>query len=166
LGFPIRKSPGRRLIAPHRSLSQLSTSFIASLCQGILTHALSSLTIKFTTHTDICAHAASPDLDQILADPSPQPACDDCLLTCGLPINIQLSKNKKTFGFRLPVLNQDHHRGGGLHSELNSNFRSVVSRRIMVGLDGLEPSTLRLSGVRSNHLSYRPIYLERAMPLR
>jgi hypothetical protein len=27
----------------------------------------------------------------------------------------------------------------------------------MVGRDGLEPSTLRLSGVRSNHLSYRPI---------
>ncbi len=26
----------------------------------------------------------------------------------------------------------------------------------VVGLDGLEPSTLRLSGVRSNHLSYRP----------
>ena len=27
---------------------------------------------------------------------------------------------------------------------------------ILVGLDGLEPSTSRLSGVRSNHLSYRP----------
>ena len=26
----------------------------------------------------------------------------------------------------------------------------------MVGLDGLEPSTSRLSGVRSNHLSYKP----------
>ena len=26
----------------------------------------------------------------------------------------------------------------------------------MVGLNGLEPSTSRLSGVRSNHLSYRP----------
>ncbi len=28
----------------------------------------------------------------------------------------------------------------------------------MVGLNGLEPSTSRLSGVRSNQLSYRPKY--------
>ena len=27
----------------------------------------------------------------------------------------------------------------------------------MVGLRGLEPPTLRLSGVRSNHLSYKPM---------
>ena len=32
----------------------------------------------------------------------------------------------------------------------------------MVGLDGLEPSTSRLSGVRSNHLSYKPILLLRS----
>ena len=28
----------------------------------------------------------------------------------------------------------------------------------MVGLSGLEPPTSCLSGMRSNHLSYRPIY--------
>ena len=34
-GFPIRKSPDHNLFAVPRSLSQLSTSFIASHCQGI-----------------------------------------------------------------------------------------------------------------------------------
>ena len=48
VGFPIRKSPDQRLCAASRSLSQLTTSFIARLRQGIHTHALSSLTIKLT----------------------------------------------------------------------------------------------------------------------
>src|SRR5579862_8401183 len=48
LGFPIRKSPDHRLLASSRGLSQLTTSFIAYLRQGIHTHALSSLTIKST----------------------------------------------------------------------------------------------------------------------
>jgi hypothetical protein len=34
-GFPIRKSPGQGLFATTRGLSQLTTSFIAFLCQGI-----------------------------------------------------------------------------------------------------------------------------------
>jgi hypothetical protein len=34
-GCPIRISPGLRLFAPHRSFSQLTTSFIAFSCQGI-----------------------------------------------------------------------------------------------------------------------------------
>lgn len=29
--------------------------------------------------------------------------------------------------------------------------------KFKLGADGLEPSTLRLSGVRSNHLSYAPM---------
>src|ERR1700757_3190494 len=50
LGFPIRKSPDHSLLAASRGLSQLIASFIAYLRQGIHTHALSSLTIKSTTH--------------------------------------------------------------------------------------------------------------------
>ena len=51
MGFPIRKSPDHSLLAASRSLSQLITSFFAYLRQGIHTHALSSLTIKSTSHT-------------------------------------------------------------------------------------------------------------------
>ena len=51
LGFPIRKSPDHSLVAASRGLSQLLTSFFAFLRQGIHTHALSSLTIKSTSHT-------------------------------------------------------------------------------------------------------------------
>ena len=35
MGCPIRKSPDHRIFAPTRGLSQLITSFIACLCQGI-----------------------------------------------------------------------------------------------------------------------------------
>ena len=41
------------------------------------------------------------------------------------------------------------------------------SKNKLVGLNGLEPSTSRLSGVRSNQLSYRPIhvfYMEEILP--
>jgi hypothetical protein len=52
LGSPIRTSPDHRLLASPRSFSQLTTSFIAYLRQGIHTHALNSLTIKFTLDTE------------------------------------------------------------------------------------------------------------------
>jgi hypothetical protein len=51
LGFPIRTSPDHSLLATPRGFSQLATSFIAYLRQGIHTHALSSLTIKLTLDT-------------------------------------------------------------------------------------------------------------------
>lgn len=53
----------------------------------------------------------------------------------------------------------------GSHSSKKTMFRYAVFKvhfRIIswVGLNGLEPSTSRLSGVRSNQLSYKPIYKE------
>src|ERR1700744_4463174 len=56
-GFPIRKSPDHSLLAASRSLSQLVTSFFACLRQGIHTHALSSLTIKSTSHPGLSARS-------------------------------------------------------------------------------------------------------------
>ena len=38
-------------------------------------------------------------------------------------------------------------------------FTCIQFSRYMVGLRGLEPPTSRLSGVRSNHLSYKPMFL-------
>ena len=37
-------------------------------------------------------------------------------------------------------------------------FTCIQFSRYMVGLRGLEPPTSRLSGVRSNHLSYKPMF--------
>ena len=52
VSFLIRKSAGRSLFAAHRSLSQLVTSFIGSLCQGIhlmLLFAWTFLTFQFSS---------------------------------------------------------------------------------------------------------------------
>ena len=38
------------------------------------------------------------------------------------------------------------------------SFSFSAKEKEMVGTNGLEPSTSRLSGVRSNHLSYAPIF--------
>ena len=46
------------------------------------------------------------------------------------------------------------------------SWSRLYSIRPLVGLDGLEPSTSRLSGARSNHLSYRPFRSPGVLPVR
>ena len=46
-----------------------------------------------------------------------------------------------------------------LISLFHFTFTCIQFSRCMVGLRGLEPPTSRLSGVRSNHLSYKPMFL-------
>ena len=104
LGFPIRKSPDHSLLAASRSLSQLTTSFLAYLRQGIHTHALSSLTIKSTSHT---TRPYLPDkprrlfglVNATFFTLAPAVKNRRCALTCVLlmPVNIQLSKISKAF---------------------------------------------------------------------
>ena len=60
----------------------------------------------------------------------------------------QAEKTKLTIKISLMV---------GLNVGLRHRFRLILAfASMMVGLNGLEPSTSRLSGVRSNQLSYRP----------
>ena len=60
LGFPIRISPDHSLLAASRGFSQLTASFFAFLRLGIHTHALSSLTIKSTSHIRPLSPASLP----------------------------------------------------------------------------------------------------------
>ena len=41
-------------------------------------------------------------------------------------------------------------------SKISCDLAIAADFRLLVGLDGLEPSTSRLSGARSSHLSYKP----------
>ena len=123
------------MLAPPRSFSQLATSFIACLCQGIHTHALSSLTIKLTPHTEsvLQTHAyASAHANLFL-----------------LPVRYSVVKDHKLLEQLFRTVPGESH-----HDETGGEL--VFS---MVGLGRLELPTSRLSGVRSNQLSYRPLSL-------
>jgi hypothetical protein len=144
LGFPIRKSPDHSLVAASRGLSQLLASFIAFLRQGIHTHALSSLTIKSTSHTTrryfllrlhTCVgnaaslHPGFPEKDRHVA------------LFC-MPVKI--------FSCQRSICPEEFRRQQILTYPLTYELLKVV------GLGGLEPPTSSLSGMRSSQLSYRP----------
>ena len=46
-----------------------------------------------------------------------------------------------------------------MFAKLNFVQFAIGQLALLVGSSGLEPPTLRLSGVRSNHLSYKPIVI-------
>jgi hypothetical protein len=159
LGFPIRKSPDRRLLASPRGLSQLTTSFIACLRQGIHTHALSSLTIKSNSNTNF-----------------------KMSISCACPLSGRdVPLNYKSFCRQIAALlvvnnarqifdcqRSDFFAAGSpAVAEEIENYLICCQTRLpsvsyrikflcMVGLGRFELPTSPLSGVRSNQLSYRP----------
>ena len=71
---------------------------------------------------------------------------------------IRFSMNSRFFLHSTFASLSFHHRG--IFSDSEFQTASVETRlRRVVGLDGFEPSTSRLSGARSNHLSYRPFLI-------
>src|SRR5579862_6457209 len=108
LGFPIRKSPDHRLLASSRGLSQLTASFIACLCQGIHTHALSSLTIKSISNTKCpnvltcaCHHSVPPLSHLFKGETSDYGNRDDCI-TCSSNNARQIFNCQRSDAFVLP----------------------------------------------------------------
>ena len=111
LGSPIRKSPDHRMFTSPRGLSQLTTSFIACLCLGIPTYALSSLTIKsiLSTQTSVVSFQSAPGLSwktnpslpghqppYTVTRSSPHRIRGDCLATCGCPSIFNFQRSKLT----------------------------------------------------------------------
>jgi hypothetical protein len=165
------------LLASPRGFSQLATSFFAYLRQGIHTHALSSLTIKLTlrfTQTSSSPRITSRALFAIRTRSATRSAAvaywftsRDSIATCSCPsITIQFSKINQTslFGIlrSLPIdalcLHQVAER-----QKIPPGMQTVISSFQLVGiglvgLGRLELPTSPLSGVRSNHLSYRPMF--------
>ena len=133
----IRKSADQSVLTTPRGLSQLTTSFFGSWCQGI--HPALFLTLPIFKWVSVL------------------------FKNCSFPTRkISLSRISLV---ALLVVSYLHF--SILFSSCSVLFQEQVSAKVllllisileMVGTSGLEPPTSRLSGVRSNHLSYAPVW--------
>ena len=131
-GFPIRKSAGRRIFAPNRSLSQLVTSFIGSQCQGILLVLFLAwpLCLNLLELFEIVRLSSFDDTHLIFH------------IRISFLIQLALAVYYLLFSFQSTSIYKT----------------ALLFYPMLVGLSGLEPPTSRLSGVRSNQLSYKPVW--------
>ena len=167
--FHIRKSADRSLFAAPRSLSQLVTSFFGSWCQGIhlmLLFAWTSFWISSAVLFELLEflwtlfgflfavkrfdpfYVSSVRLDFHQAFGN----CSFCYPNLERPILISLLK---CVLFYLFVSTQLYF----IRFSMNTFSLGSLLPWKLVGSSGLEPPTSRLSGARSNHLSYEPIKL-------
>ncbi len=142
MGFPIRISPDHSLLAASRSFSQLIASFFAFLRLGIHTHALSSLTIKSTTH--------------IRPVPSPLPYGRGSVLGRHERYSKSLSLTCVLYARQYSVVKDLDCFSNQLSGQAQRTADLLLD---LVGLGRVELPTSPLSGVRSSHLSYRPGWL-------
>ena len=174
--FHIRKSPDQCLFAAPRSLSQLVTSFIGSWCQGI--HLM--LLFAWTSYLLVlvllnCLSFINSFLFFRISfavkrfDPFHflKLFYSTFRWNCSLPKFLErpILISLKFVLFYLFVSTLLLHLLFGFQWTLSLSgffpwklfsFATLVA---MVGTSGLEPPTSRLSGARSNHLSYAPMWL-------
>ena len=139
--FSIRISAGQSSLTAHRSFSQLTTSFIGSQCQGIRPALFLALPFAFLSSLKLLYNCSFSRLFDFKKSKS-------CRFTWLYFFRYSIFK----FLF-CPFWEQ----------KLTDNLFYLLIYALkmhfligMVGTSGLEPPTSRLSGVRSNHLSYAP----------
>ena len=137
----IRKSTDQSVLTAPRGLSQLIASFFGSQCQGIRPALF--LALPFAS----CFPEFSLNLLLIQNTCSLLP--DKFLSLSHITRSILICITFALFSFQVSFL--------FLRTDFSNQFLDYSNPVLVVGTNGLEPSTSRLSGVRSNHLSYAPI---------
>ncbi len=140
VGFPIRRSPDQRVLAPPRSLSQLATSFFASQRQGIRQKPFSTLD---RSQQNPCAGMKSSAGKRSPTIPAPGLYFARRCLLFRSSLKSHLSA-----GLTLPSQCQSAHPGRS--PEANETcFPSDHER--LVEPDGIEPTTSCLQSTRSTN---------------
>ena len=174
-GFPIRKSADRSLFTAPRSLSQLVTSFIGSWCQGIhlmlfIAWTLFCFVLYKLLFAIYCLSFVSIIFSLGLLLSIVKKLCFlifeffhlgiSTLANCSYPRFLERPFCywlKLIFILKTVFLNYLFVLLYLLYSVFNEHLRAKHFCVLLVGSNGLEPSTSRLSGARSSHLSYEPM---------
>ena len=156
MGFPIRKSPGQSLFNGSPKLFAAGHVLRRLPAPRHPPYALNNLTIKFSQDKK-CRYSIVKD----------QTFIDHSLIKRSF-IRFPRPGEIVRYGLRWEKIGgADRNRTGDLrrakpalsrlsYSPSPNHFGSNFLAEILVGLSGFEPLTSRLSGVRSNQLSYRP----------
>ncbi len=144
------------MLASPRGFSQLATSFIAYLRQGIHTHALSSLTIKLTLRSEfsLLARLCLTEFASGFFSRAALLPHIGCVAALQLVVARQILFNCQRT--QIPTFAVTERQELTFATHECWLLPSDISVDALVGLDRLELSTSPLSGVRSSHLSYRP----------
>ena len=152
MGFPIRKSVGQRPFAPHHSLSQRTTSFIASCRQGIhqmpLGHLIALISNAHlpTPNSAASEKAAFPDggLGQMNIVERPEFYRDKPNWSCGCKLAGPCGRRRRMSGVSgvSPPHDGNDHRPAVASADLFS--LRMWTRSMLVEPDGIEPTTSSL----------------------
>ncbi len=147
MGFPIRRPPDQSLLSDSPGLIAAGRVLHRLPAPRHPLHALSNLTIKFSQDKKNDAAKFDCQRSEKFYESPPTWGGISLLMFAGPDDWWSWPGSNR----RPPAC-----KTGALPTELQPRREKPLAGRRMVGLSGLEPLTSRLSGGRSNQLSYRP----------